>query len=276
MNSIQAKFLKFCFVGGTGALLNFGITFGLTEWFDIWYMASLFVATAIATVWNFTFNYYWTFAAEKKHDDPDYDWYAYYHGNPIQKYWKRSLAQKIGKMVDGGMVLDVGCGSSPLCLVIPNKMKYLGFDANKGKIDFMRSQHIPETKFNCRTIEQLAFDADNGNHVAVFDTAICSEVIEHFGSELEALRLLRMLNKMVMANCSVIIATPNYESRLWRWLEEAYKRLMPQAYGDGHLIEFTEQRLIELASVAGLRHEQTDMVLGADMVLKFRKVAQVA
>ena len=273
-SSIQAKFLKFCFVGGSGALLNFGITYGLTEWFGLWYMLSLFIATGIAMVWNFTFNHYWTWGAEKKHDDPDYDWYAYYHGNPIQKYWKQTLAQKIARMAEGRVALDIGCGSSPLCTVLQQE-HYLGFDADAGKIEFMHSQNIEGAKFGCQTIDQLCFDVDNRPQKRVFDTVICSEVIEHFATHIEAMRLLRLLNKMSYEGGAVIVATPNYDSRLWRGIEALYKRLMPQAYGDGHIQGFNEKNLIELASLVGLKHEKTDSVLGADLICKFRKVCEV-
>lgn len=276
MNSVQAKFVKFCLVGGTGALLNFGITYGLTEWLGFWYMLSLFIATVIATVWNFTFNYYWTFAAEKKHSDADYDWWAYHNGNPIQKFWKRSIANKIARMVKpGGIALDIGCGSSPLCTILPVQ-RYLGFDANRGKVDYMNSLNIPDTKFICRSIEELSFDITNKqNYSPVADTVICAEVIEHFGTYPEATSLVKTLNKLTRMHGTIIIATPNYESRLWNAIESLYKVMMPKAYGDGHLIGFSEDDLIFIGNNCGLRYEARDSVLGADMIIKFRKVEEV-
>lgn len=55
------KFAKFIIVGGIGALIQFGITYTLTEWAGLWYMGSLLVAVIAATIWNFAGNYKWTF-----------------------------------------------------------------------------------------------------------------------------------------------------------------------------------------------------------------------
>ena len=66
MDSIQRKviasrFVKFCIIGSIGAVIQFGVTFLLTEFVQLHYMFSLAIAIGIATIWNFTGNLRWTF-----------------------------------------------------------------------------------------------------------------------------------------------------------------------------------------------------------------------
>lgn len=61
MRKLAIRFLKFCAVGGVGAGIQLGMTYLLTEFWGLWYMFSLCVAILLATAWNFTGNYKWTF-----------------------------------------------------------------------------------------------------------------------------------------------------------------------------------------------------------------------
>ncbi len=61
----RIRFFKFCLVGGSGALLQLGLTYLLTEVGHIYYMLSLTIVIGITTVWNFTLNALWTFRRQK-------------------------------------------------------------------------------------------------------------------------------------------------------------------------------------------------------------------
>jgi putative flippase GtrA len=61
MRKLIKKFIKFAIVGLVGASIQLGLTYLLTSKFHLYYMFSLAVAIAIATIWNFTFNLNWTF-----------------------------------------------------------------------------------------------------------------------------------------------------------------------------------------------------------------------
>lgn len=62
---IGARFIKFCIVGGTGALLQSGLTFFFTEVTGLYYMLSLAIAIVMVTVFNFTCHSGWTFKDRK-------------------------------------------------------------------------------------------------------------------------------------------------------------------------------------------------------------------
>ncbi len=55
------QFVKFCLVGGTAALINFGILYWLVEFFGVWYVAANFCGGVISAIFNFLSNKFWTF-----------------------------------------------------------------------------------------------------------------------------------------------------------------------------------------------------------------------
>lgn len=60
-NITPGKFLRYCVVGGTGALLSWILIYTLTEFLDLWYMVSVVLTTSIVVVYNFLLNALWTF-----------------------------------------------------------------------------------------------------------------------------------------------------------------------------------------------------------------------
>lgn len=270
---VWKKFVKFAIVGGTGAFINFFLTYAFTEWLHIWYMFSLVLATIAAMVWNFYLNYMWTFANMKSMDEPDYEWYAFFNGNPIQKWWKKQIAQKVAAMVEGENILDFGCGSSPMCTML-NGQCYYGLDANSEKIAFMSGLKLKNRNFATESFDAFEIKAIN-NKLPQFDTTMTIEVIEHMPNRNRAQSLLNCLSRATVKGGVVIIATPNYDSKLWRIIERIYGILMYNAYASDHSTRLNEYILIRMAMKAGLTHEFTDTVLGADMVCKFRKVNDV-
>lgn len=69
---ISRRFMKFAVVGGSGWLIQLGLTTFLTEgakmpsWYLFWvkvpaYVVPLAIALFITTIWNFSWNYNWTF-----------------------------------------------------------------------------------------------------------------------------------------------------------------------------------------------------------------------
>jgi dolichol-phosphate mannosyltransferase len=258
------RFLKFCIVGGTGALITFSVTWLLTEQFGMWYMMSMVIAVAIATVTNFTLNSIWTFSIGKNMDDADYEWNAYYKGNVVQKWWKHRIAEAVVDMIPeprkGLSVLDIGCGSSPMSIQIgtPN---YIGIDSNPKKIKYMQSK-LPYYRYEC------ARDFQNGQK---HDVVISLEVIEHLESMDSVGEFLSFISNASKFGGSVIIATPDYNKILWRVIEKVYGKLMPSAYAYDHKVRFSENSLVDCCAKYGLKHIETSRVLGCDMVCKFIK-----
>jgi len=64
-NKIGFRALRFCIVGGTGALILMGITFFLTEVAGLYYMFSTAIAILVASTWNFTAHGFFTYGVYK-------------------------------------------------------------------------------------------------------------------------------------------------------------------------------------------------------------------
>lgn len=257
-----SRFIKFAVVGGIGAAITFSLTWLLTDKFHLYYLLSMVFAVAVATVSNFALNTIWTFATDKKMDDEDYEWNAYYKGNFIQKWWKHKIKDSVLSMLPKQTdldILDFGCGSSPLAFEIGSK-NYMGIDSNQKKIQYMKSKMSP---YRYETINYM------GGHKV--EAVLAIEVIEHMPSYVKAQEFVSMLSGSVCHGGTVIIATPDYDKRLWRIVEKLYGLLMPSAYADDHKAKFTEKLLIANCRTVGLRHIQTQRVLGCDMVCQFIK-----
>jgi 2-polyprenyl-3-methyl-5-hydroxy-6-metoxy-1,4-benzoquinol methylase len=270
---MKEKFIKFAIVGGVGAVINIFFTFCFTQFFHIWYIFSLILATAIAMVCNFYLNNSWTFTTQKSCTEPDYDWDAYYNGNPLQKWWKQKIAQKVVAMVEGQYLFDFGCGSSPMCTLL-NGQSYHAVDGNAAKVQYMNEKNMPNRKFAQITMDDFEMMAIN-KKLPEYDTTMAIEVIEHMPNMHKAQILMNCLSRATVKGGSVIIATPNYDSIIWRNLEKLYGIIMYKSYAFDHTTKLNEDKMADLGRNAGLILEETDSILGADMVLKFRKVTDV-
>lgn len=243
------RFIKFCVVGGSGAIITFGITWVLTEVFNMWYMLSMVIAVGIATIWNYNFNLFWTFRASIKFNDANYEWESFYNGNPIQKWWKRSIAKTIWNWLppeNGGFLLDYGCGSSP---IISKYKNAVGIDTNISKVLFMRDK-LPHLRF------QQSF---NGSKC---DNILCIEVLEHMEEPLEMImRISGILDK----GGKVIFATPDYNKKLWHLAE----KFTP--YKDDHVTQLNKKLLEELCARCGLYPVKHKYIAGCDLIEMFEK-----
>ena len=246
------KLIKFCIVGGSGALITFALTWLLTELAGFWYMASLVLAVIVATVWNFSFNLLWTFARNKNPDDADYDWSNFYKGNPVQKWWKQSIAKTVWSWVpDASLLLDVGCGSSPIITRYPEAT---GIDVNKGKIEFMRG------KFPTRLF--LAGELDRIMPGEKFDHILCIEVLEHLE---RPERMIAEIARRLKPDGEVVFATPDYGRLLWHIAE----KFTPA--GGQHVSRFTRKSLEEACKWYNLLPLRHRYIAGCDLVEMFSK-----
>lgn len=59
------RFLKFCAVGWSGAVVHFAVLYGLTEYAHIFYVISAALAVICAATNNYVWNHKWTFSDAK-------------------------------------------------------------------------------------------------------------------------------------------------------------------------------------------------------------------
>lgn len=260
MSFIQ-QFTKYSAVGGVGAFIHFTTLYVLTDHFGVWYMISSIIAAGIAMCFNFVGNKFWTFKPARTIVSADYDWNAYFHGNSIQKWWKRRLATLVIKYASvDNPVYDIGCGSSPILSLISVKEKH-GVELNADKVAFMRDKD--------RTSEYRVGSAlDTGLPDECASVVVCVEVIEHID---KPHLLMKELTRIAKRNGRIIIATPDFASWRWNVTELLYGLLMTNGYHCEHNVKFTESSLRALGEAHGLDWLCTEKVFGADMVVVFRK-----
>ncbi len=243
-----SRFLKFAVVGGSGALITFGITYALTEWLHWYYLLSMVVAVAVATIWNYNFNLYWTFKVLVDYKSASYEWEAFYNGNPIQKWWKQSIAKTVWNWLppNNETLLDVGCGSSPII----SKYKFsTGVETNLDKIQFMR-QKMPQGNFSCNmpTVQ--------------YHNVICIELLEHLEHPEET---VEQISKIVRQFGKVIIGTPDYKKPLWHLAE----KFTP--YKEDHITKLDKVSLEKLCGKYHLYPVKYKYIAGCDLVEMFEK-----
>ena len=59
-------FIKYCIVGGTAAVVDFGILFILTDFFSVHYLTSATVSFIVSALVNYSLNRSWTFRSNGK------------------------------------------------------------------------------------------------------------------------------------------------------------------------------------------------------------------
>jgi len=247
------RFIKFCLIGGVGTLIVLGITYTLTEFAGFWYMASLVIAAFSAAVWNFTGNRLWTFSTKKSSDEEDYEWNAWYRGNPVQKWWKRRIGYLTKELLGNPKsLLDIGCGSSPVINLFDGFR--LGLERSLDKVNFIRRHS---------TAVFIAWNLDNGLRIdSMYEAIICNNVLEHLKSPED---LVRGLERVLAPEGQVVITVPNTKNPLTKWIEKLYSILMPGGYADEHISKLTPEGLDSLCKTYGLtlvarRSVATDMV----------------
>ncbi|MEK7282026.1 MAG: class I SAM-dependent methyltransferase, partial [Chloroflexota bacterium] len=189
--------------------------------------------------------------------DCDYEWHSWWRGNVFQRYWKRRITNIIiGMAGRPGRVLELGCGSSPTLNFLG--CTGIGVDCDKGKIDFMKGRspgYISYEVCDLSTPEHLLKYGE-------FDLIVMNEVIEHLKEPAE---ILSILPRLLTEKGRLIVATPDYNHKLWLLAEKF------TLYKDGHVYKFTRELLEEECLKVGLKPLGYEYVVGCDLVEVFVK-----
>lgn len=178
----------------------------------------------------------------------DYDHRAFDSWIPLQRYWQRKRFEIIRNFVAspaGGRILDIGCGSSRIVQTLPG---VVGTDLAMRKLRWLRApgRHLFQGDMN-----RLPF------RDGVFDTVICSEVIEHIPKE--DVRLGEII-RVISPGGLLVLGTPDYSRKRWLLLEWVYGKVFPNGYVKEHINRYSRE---------GLRKELTDLGLE---ILSYRYV----
>lgn len=194
------------------------------------------------------------------------EWHAFYESNGWRKKWKQAIAHRlaeISKDLEPEKVIDVGCGSSPNINYLHGQKKY-GVDIRKGAINFLSKRTDAILKYG--SILNIPF-SDN-----YFDLTCCIEVIEHMKGN-EATKAISELVRITKTSGYVIIATPNYNSKLWKLIEKTQQVLQPGNWVDDHYTKLNRKLLKELCAQYNLKEIMYEEVAkGCDMIVTYQKI----
>jgi dolichol-phosphate mannosyltransferase len=190
-------------------------------------------------------------------DSADYDERAFYSIIPIQRYWQRRRHSIILLWARGHeRILDAGCGSS---VIIQSLNHAIGMDFLFPKLRFLRRYGIPLAQGSAFA---LPFKAGS------FDCLISSEVIEHIPYDDS---LFTEMRRVLRADGTLILGTPDYATLGWRIIEPVYGFLIPGGYHDEHITHYTQSTLSDILARHGFEVEATSYVGGSEMIMKCRK-----
>lgn len=193
----------------------------------------------------------------------DYEWQAFSSLNPLRKWWKQKLLNKVLALTYGHedlAALVIGCGSSPLITHFSNA---IGIDIDPGKIEFMKRKASCQ-KFLVMDARDLRFEDSS------FDLIFCLEVIEHIK---ECDKVMSEIRRVLKGRGKAIISTPDNGKILWRVIQPFYNRLAP--YGSDHISLFTFDELLALGGRHGLELEAWEYVARCDLVVRLRQAVGV-
>jgi SAM-dependent methyltransferase len=156
-------------------------------------------------------------------------------------------------ITEGSSVLDMGCGEGrhTIGLFVDKKVNAFGFDLSLGDLNIARSR-LDDFPVQNNEESTCIFGVSNINHMpfldGVYDSVICSEVLEHVPSPEESIKeLIRVLKPGGILALSVPRFLPEWIC--WQ-LSEGYKQ-MP----GGHIRIFRHSTLKKLAIKEGMTYE---------------------
>jgi len=263
IESHRAGWLKYLLLVGLCDGIYIGLLAFFTELFGLWYILSAILSLLIVFPVRYNIARLWIWGdwrlsrliSSKHPDDADYEWHAFTHGSPVQKWWKQSLARAVWELLpEGSEVLNIGCGSSPIMA----KYSGVGIDSNEGKVEFMTANF--HNQYGCEFIvgqaKALPFKADS------FDAILCTEVIEHIS---EPAQVIAEIAGLAKTNARIVLATPDYSRAL------AYVVDIMTPYGASHTYRFTKRKLERLCIAHGLKPVKHKYVGSCDLVELFQK-----
>jgi dolichol-phosphate mannosyltransferase len=191
----------------------------------------------------------------------DYDSRAFHSWILPQRYWQRRRFRTITDLVrTKGRTLDIGCGASQIIQALPGM---IGLDLNVRKLRFLRFQDAHR-----RVIRGSAFELPFRS--GSFSAVVCSEVIEHIP---KSPALLAEMNRLLRPGGTLVLGTPDYSSRIWRFIEWWYGVLMPHAYEEEHISHYTRDELRALLPAHGFEVRSEHTIARSELIFCAEKTA---
>jgi SAM-dependent methyltransferase len=187
-------------------------------------------------------------------ESADYDARAFDSVIPLQRYWQRRRVSILSRFAKpGGLILDIGCGSSRL---LKSSLNLIGLDILIRKLRYARHYGRPLVN---GTIFALPFPDQ------LFDCVICSEVIEHVPGDLKPFHEMK---RVLKPGGTLVLGTPDYAHRTWRIFEALYGFVAPGGYADEHITHYSLESLTKLLTNLGFSIRKHEYILHSELILQ--------
>jgi len=194
-------------------------------------------------------------------ESADYDYRAFDSPIWLQRYWQRTRHRILLEFTGASSsVLDIGCGSGRTIMDLPQAV---GLDILLRKLRFVQPRHAKVVQGSCIALPFL----DNS-----FDVVINSEVIEHLPDDPV---IMEEMWRVLRPGGTLILGTPDYDTRVWVFLEWVYGKVLPGAYAHEHITHFTYESLRQRLLDRGFEVLDCKYVGYGEMIFKARKPGPV-
>ena len=190
----------------------------------------------------------------------DYDDRAFDSILPLQRYWQRQRYRHVTHFLDAERkTLDVGCGASRILGALP--LGSVGVDIRFPKLRYAR-------RFGRELVQASAVSLPFGD--GAFECVLSSQLLEHFPREVP---VLEEISRVLAPGGRLILGSPDYGRWRWNLVGSLYSRLVPGAGENRHVAHYRRRELIDKCTAQGYELEAARTILGAEMILVFRKRA---
>lgn len=192
----------------------------------------------------------------------DYEHAAYNSRHFLQRYWqRRRFGLVTGLLEPGGRLLDVGCGSSRITQARPDTV---ALDCAWSKLRFLSG--INPQRVLARA-QALPFGSGS------FDQVILSELLPYVqkgGS------VLAEVNRVLKHGGDLVVSLPDSSRISWKVIGFLYNHLLPNIDPQSVQSSYSRYDLFDALADSGFRVLKYRYILGAELVLKAKKIESAA
>lgn len=190
-------------------------------------------------------------------ESADYDDRAFNSRIPLQRYWQRKRFRIVlGYLESDRRTIDIGCGSSRIIQNLPNAV---AVDVSLPKLRYLKPT-------NPWRVQASTFSLPFRS--GTFDQCILSQVLEHIPHRH---LVFEELNRVLRPGGILVIGTPDYGRIWWTMIEFCYKNMLPNAYGDEHITQYTRESLSKHLILHGFEILEYDYIAGGELIMKAKK-----
>jgi SAM-dependent methyltransferase len=153
--------------------------------------------------------------------------------------WLIEKTEMLSLMIEGQKIIDVGCGSGLLLQYLPKNLTLTGADFSEGNIKKAKEKNPHVTFFKANLDDMISWK----NYSNLFDSVLCSEVVEHIKDDKIAMDILFSL---VKPNGVLILTVPAFKFLLSKFDIQ-----------EGHYRRYSKKDICDLVEKAGFKIESS-------------------